>query len=307
MKNKLASPKISIVTPSFNQGKYIEETIHSVINQNYENLEYIVIDGGSSDSTLDIIKKHENRLSYWVSEADNGQYDAINKGFGKSSGEIMAWINSDDKYTPWALSVVAEIFSTFPEIDWLTTAHALLWDQNGRAVSCRHRNGYNRHAFFKGAYLERTNRYNRGFIQQESTFWRRSLWEKVGSQIDANLRMAGDFELWSKFFQHSELHVVNTPLAGFRLHGDQKTANQMNTYIKEAEGILKRSGEIYPYSHLESSLRTIQFKILGNRSISKKALPPWLSSVIDTLQVLYPVKQCVWSPTGWKTQEVYIA
>ncbi|WP_341327605.1 glycosyltransferase family 2 protein [Methylotuvimicrobium sp. KM2] len=300
-------PKISIVTPSFNQGKYIEETIESVINQNYDNLEYIIIDGNSSDGTQDIIKKYDKYLSYWISEPDNGQYHAINKGFSKSSGEIMAWINSDDKYTPWALSVVAEIFSTFPEIEWLTTGYGLLWDQSGRAVFCRHRNGYNRQAFFKGAYLAGTNRYNRGFIQQESTFWRRSLWEKAGSQIDSNLRMAGDFELWSKFFQHSELYVVNTPLAGFRSHDEQKTANQMKTYIKEAEDILKRSGKTYPYSNLENSVRTMLFQILGNRSISKNALPSWFAYAIQILHVFYSVKQCVWSSTGWKIHEAYIA
>ncbi len=301
------NPKISIVTPSCNQAKYIEETIQSVINQNYDNLEYIIIDGDSSDGTLDIIKKYHKYLSYWTSEPDNGQYDAINKGFSKTSGEIMAWINSDDKYTPWALSVVADIFSTFPEIDWLTTAYGLVWDQTGRAVSCRHRNGYNRQAFFKGAYLAGTNRYNRGFIQQESTFWRRSLWEKVGSQIDSNLKMAGDFELWSNFYKHSELYVVNTPLAGFRSHGDQKTANHMQTYVKEAEDILSRNGTTYPYSNLENFIRTMLFQIIGNRSISKNALHPWLASVIQTRQVFYPVKQCVWSSTGWKLHEAYIA
>lgn len=304
---KLTSPKISIVTPSFNQGKYIEETIQSVVTQNYDNLEYIIIDGNSSDNTIDIIKKNERYIDYWISEPDNGQFDAINKGFTKSSGEIMAWINSDDKYTPWAFSVVADIFATFPEINWLTTAYGLLWDKNGRAVRCRHRNGYNRQAFFKGAYLAGTHRYNRGFIQQESTFWRRSLWEKIGCQIDPRLKMAGDFELWAKFFHHTDLYVVNAPLAGFRFHNDQKTANHMETYIEEAEKILNRNNGIYPYSKFENFIRTMLFHILGNRSLSKDALPPWISLAIQSLNIYYPAKQCAWSPDGWKINEVYIA
>src|SRR5215469_5586779 len=94
-------PKISIVTPSFNQAEFLEETIRSVLDQNYPNLEYVVVDGGSTDGSVDIIKKYAHRLAWWVSEPDDGQYAAINKGFKHSSGEIMAWINSDDKYLPW--------------------------------------------------------------------------------------------------------------------------------------------------------------------------------------------------------------
>src|SRR6266540_2247918 len=114
-------PRISIITPSFNQGAFLEQAIRSVIVQNYPNLEYVIIDGGSTDNSIEIIKKYEKHLHYWISEKDNGQYDAINKGFAKSSGVIMGWLNSDDMYCPWALKTVSSIFSECPNIEWLTT------------------------------------------------------------------------------------------------------------------------------------------------------------------------------------------
>lgn len=104
-------PKITIVTPTFNRVHYLEDTILSVLNQNYPNLEYIIIDGGSTDGSIDIIKKYESYLAYWISEPDEGFYHAIQKGFNKSKGDIMAWLNSDDKYHPGALKIVSEVFS----------------------------------------------------------------------------------------------------------------------------------------------------------------------------------------------------
>src|SRR5258708_5296321 len=113
-------PSISIITPSYNQVSFLEETIQSVLQQDYPNLEYVIIDGGSTDGSVEIIQKYADRLTHWVSEPDGGQYDAVNRGFQYTRGEIMAYINSDDKYTPWAFSVVGEIFESLPEIEWLT-------------------------------------------------------------------------------------------------------------------------------------------------------------------------------------------
>src|SRR5665647_3247451 len=113
------NPKITIITPVYNRAQYLEATILSVLNQGYANLEYIIIDGGSTDGTIEIIKKYESQLAYWVSEPDQGMYYALQKGFDKASGDIMAWLNSDDMYHANSLFVVADIFSTFEDVDWI--------------------------------------------------------------------------------------------------------------------------------------------------------------------------------------------
>jgi glycosyltransferase involved in cell wall biosynthesis len=235
-------PKVSIVTPSLNQAEFLEEAMLSVLSQKYPNVEYILIDGGSTDGSVDIIRKYEGRLAYWISERDQGQYDAINKGFSKTTGDIMAWLNSDDKYTPWAFQVVSEIFSLFPEVEWITSLYPLRVDKNGAVVDCSHRDGYSRKGFYRGEHMEGTGYYTKGWIQQESTFWRRSLWERAGGHLDLSLNFAGDFELWARFYKHSDLYGVGAPISGFRKHGDQKTAKYSDSYVKEAKEVLSRYG-----------------------------------------------------------------
>lgn len=235
-------PRISIVTPSFNQGRFLAETMDSVLGQGYPDLEYVVVDGGSTDESVEVIKARQDRLAWWVSEKDSGQYHAVNKGFARSSGEVMAWLNSDDKYTPWALQVVGDVFRQLPEVQWVTTLLPLHWDARGLPVKCKPVRGYTKDGFFRGWHLQRPGEWDKAFIQQESTFWRRSLWEKVGGKIDASLQLAGDFELWAKFYQHADLYGVPLPIGGFRMHGDQKTAHRMEAYLKEAEAVLTRHG-----------------------------------------------------------------
>lgn len=231
MNNEL--PKISIVTASYNQGDFLEECIDSVLSQNYPNLEYIVMDGGSSDNSVEIIKKHEKYLTYWQSKPDGGQYAAIQEGFGKTTGEIMAWLNSDDKYHHHAFYKVAYLFTANENIEWLTGRHSW-WDKDGNIedIDTGPLPAYSR-AKFVG------KEYDKPWIQQESTFWRRSLWVKAGGGLRTNLKYAGDLELWTRFFRHTRLYTVDTLLGGYRRHGDQKAALSMDKYIDEAEKVLE--------------------------------------------------------------------
>lgn len=222
-------PKISIVTPNFNGGVYLEHTIESVLSQNYPNLEYIIIDGGSTDNSVAIIKKYESQLAFWVSEPDRGLYDAVQKGFEKSTGEIMAWINSDDLYHPKALLTVAEIFN-LNEVKWLQGIHSF-FDEKGRTIAVGSIKRWSKLDYYLG---------NFEWIQQESVFWRRSLWEMAGGKLAIEMKYAGDLELWLRFFRYEKLFVTSALLGGFR----QRTKGQLSVefldqYMEEAKTTIK--------------------------------------------------------------------
>lgn len=257
-------PRITVVTPSFNQGNFLESTILSVLNQNYPNIEYIVIDGGSSDNSIKIINKYSKSIDYWCSEDDDGQYHAINKGFSRATGDIYCWINSDDMLCPWALVTVANIFMQLPEVKWITTLNKLLWDANGFCVRVDTIPGYSRDAFFDGCYLPHKRR-SFGWIQQESTFWKRELWEKVGG-LRTEYSLAADFDLWARFFLHSDLYGVFSPLGGFRMHENQRTYDGQS-YIDEAEEILKKALDDFDLSYRK--INGIH-KLIGNSEIVRK-------------------------------------
>lgn len=153
-------PKISIVTPNYNKGSFLENTIKSVLSQNYPNLEYIIIDGGSTDNSIDIIKKYQDKISYWISEPDKGMYDAIRKGFSYATGEILAWIGSDDMYHPNCFNIIADIFKN-DKVSWLVgaTTH---FDKYGRCVFVAQSRYFSRLDLLSGDFK---------WIQQESSFW----------------------------------------------------------------------------------------------------------------------------------------
>jgi glycosyltransferase involved in cell wall biosynthesis len=294
-------PTIAIVTPCLNQGQFLEEAIISVHASGYPNLEHVIIDGGSTDKSVDIIRKYEHQLIYWESTPDKGQYDAINKGFAKTSGEIMGWLNSDDKYTPWALPVVADVFSTFPHVDWITTSYPLTCNDRGLVVDCRFGSGFDARSFFRGANVPGMNRYGR-VIQQESTFWRRTLWEQAGGYVDIEFKFAGDFALWARFFRYADLYSVNVPLGEFRRHSSQKTATCLHEYQKEAKTVLCLAhGK--PYGKLEQSIRRYLMYVFGRRSLRKISAPA--GALLTRMSILNRCNTCVWNDGSWKIEVDY--
>lgn len=223
-------PKISIVTPSFGNASLIEATIKSVLSQCYPNLEYIVIDG-AGDETAEILRRYDHRLAYWCSEPDGGQYDAINKGFERATGDIFYWINADDMLLPNSLFVVANAFSRFPEIQWLSSLKPAVWDSEGYLAGFGDSPGFSREAFLDGGMLPGLG-CPAFWIQQESTFFHRSLWEMAGAKIPP-LHLAGDFALWAAFYRHTDLVGIEYPLGGFRTREGQRSLNRV-LYLSEA-------------------------------------------------------------------------
>jgi len=241
------APKISIVIPSFNQGEFLEGTICSILDQAYPNLELIIMDGGSTDQSVDIIKKYEGNIAYWNSSADQGQYWAVDAGLRRSTGDIMTWINSDDTLHPDSLNAIASVFSGLKEVDWVTGTPNIMDEKGEITWVCSPPPVYSRKY-----YLEKKYDYPR-YIQQEGTFWRRSLWEKAGGGLKTSLKMAGDLELWMRFFRHSRLYTTDMLLGCFRQHGGQKTASGLKLYRTEALRELnkevtrfKKSGQTLP-------------------------------------------------------------
>lgn len=218
-------PKISIITPVFNQADYIEATIQSVMLQSYPNLEYIIIDGGSTDGTLEIIEKYNNSITKVVSEPDKGMYDALNKGFQLSSGDIMGWINSDDILLENSLLNVAQVFNDLKKVCWIQGLHNFI-DLKGNIIDIRHPKVFS---------FSKILSHDFKWIQQESTFWKRGLWEKAGAYIDNSYQLAGDFELWFRFFQHEKLYNAEISIGAWRKRKGQLSGDHMEDYINEVK------------------------------------------------------------------------
>lgn len=223
----------------------------SVAAQNYPHLQHIVVDGGSTDGAREIIENRRSALAWSCSEPDTGMFAAINKGFAHSDGEIMGWLNSDDLLLPGALRAVGEIFANFPDVRWLSSLALSTWTVDGRCLGTAAIEGYSHQALLEGGYLPGGARHY-GWIPQESTFWRRSLWEQAGGRVTEDLKAAGDFELWCRFYEHANLAGTPTPLGGFRVH-DQQKSRDMDRYLAEARPVLDATR--HRTSHQPSRLR----------------------------------------------------
>lgn len=223
MTNGRRPVSISIITPSYNQASYLDETMRSVLDQLYPGLEYFVVDGGSTDQSADVIRKYSDRLAWWVSERDKGQTDALNKGFHRATGDVVGYLNSDDLLEPGALAIVARAFED-PDVQWFGGGCVYI-DENGVELTRYTPKAPSRPGdFFRGGAQR---------IWQPSTFWRRSLFDRIGLP-DPSLHYIMDFEFWLRLTVNGVvMHTTDAPLSRFRVHSTSKTETSGEKFLAE--------------------------------------------------------------------------
>jgi glycosyltransferase involved in cell wall biosynthesis len=222
-------PSISIVTCSYQQGRYLDATMRSVLEQQPAGVQYLVIDGGSTDGSIDIIRKHASALHYWVSEPDNGQTEALIKGFHHATGDIQGWLCSDDLLLPGALETVTRFFDAHPDID-AAYGDSLWIDGEGSYLRPKKEMGFSRFALL----------FDHNYISQPSMFWRRDLYEKVGG-LDPRFNLAMDADLWERFSRHTHIAHIPAYLSCMRWYPEQKTRALRPKGMVEYDEIRRRS------------------------------------------------------------------
>jgi glycosyltransferase involved in cell wall biosynthesis len=238
-------PRISVITASYNQANFIEQTILSVLDQNYPNLEYIIMDGGSTDGSVDIIRKYESRLAYWMSEKDEGASDALRKGFDRATGSIFAYLNSDDYYMPGALHHVASVFQktnadvVYGDMYWV--------DEEGKVVAERRQTPLTRLGILYGG----------SDFSQPSTFWTQNAYRKAGG-FDPAFHFAFDLDLFGRIMaNHGKFVFTRRFLSSFRMHSGQKTAQINEVGCSETRKIRERYARFPAKSLSGAILRSI--------------------------------------------------
>lgn len=229
-------PRITLVTAVYNGERFLEDTIRSVLSQGYPKLEYVIVNDGSTDATVEIIKKYEQHLAGWINQSNRGLYAALNAGFERSTGEVLGWLNSSDMLHTHGLLVVGSVFSAFPDVEWVT-GRPTIFSLEGWPIIVHRLPRWSRHRYLAGV-----NRH----IQQESTFWRRSLWEKAGGRLSTKFRAEGDFELWIRFFRHAKLYSVDALVGGWRYHSDGLSHSNIDGYNRTCDEIIEQELQSSP-------------------------------------------------------------
>ena len=281
---------VSINTPSYNQAKYLEQTILSVLNQDHPRIEYIVMDGASTDGSVDIIKKYAGRLAHWESEKDKGQADAINKGFARATGEIIAWLNSDDYYLPGTIRTVVKVFEENPDVV-LVYGNMLAVDENGKTFNTLN---------YKQLTLEDLLSFQ--IIGQPAVFMRRSALQKT-SGLDLTFHFLLDHLLWIQLVKHGKLLHVNQTWSAARYHAEAKNVAKAAEFGREAFRILETIAQDKDLAatllkidrRAHASAFRVDARYLLDGGLPGKALQAWFRALL-----IYP-------PVALKRMNIFVS
>lgn len=257
-------PRVSIITPSYNQAEFLESTIRSVVDQDYPDLEYLIIDGGSSDGSVEIIRRHEDQVAFWVSEPDAGQTDALNKGFDRSSGQFLAYLNSDDTFRPGAVQSAVNYLLRHPEVG-MVYGDADYIDEKDQVI---------------GRFPARQTDYKRlrrGFVHipQQAAFFRAKLWNEV-RPLDTSFFFAMDYDLWVRIARISEVHYEPHTWAAFRLHGESKTLSAADQCWPEMIRVHRRlGGSVFSIIYAKYLIRRLAEPVLPIRFRARLWMQQW--------------------------------
>jgi glycosyltransferase involved in cell wall biosynthesis len=277
-----ARPCISIVTCSFQQGRFLEQAMRSVLDQDYPLLEYLVVDGGSTDGSVEIIRRHQSQLAWWVSEPDRGQTDALIKGFRRSTGDILGWLCSDDLLLPGVLHTVARFFATHRDV-MAVYGDALWIDDSGRFLRPKKEMDFNHFVLL----------HDHNYIPQPSMFWRRELYEAVGG-LNPDFDLAMDTDLWDRFAARTRIEHIPLYFSCMRYYPEQKTRSQKRGGSREGTAIRRRSAHPLAAHALARPLLRLAARLMR---VSSKALAGGYTARVPQEHLAW-LRQCAAGGSG---------